>query len=180
MKTGDWVLDVGCGTGAQVLEYAKQGTIATGIDLDPGMIELAQRGKKKSGLDVLFRVADASDLPFGDNLFDYVSISLALHAIGSTARDEVVSEMKRVVKKEGALIFIDFQVPMPGNAVGYLIRAVELIVGGEHSRNSRDFMAQGGLDVLLDRKQLSIEKRGHLKAGTIALIKTRNDRQRGF
>ncbi|MEE8194587.1 MAG: methyltransferase domain-containing protein [Dehalococcoidales bacterium] len=175
MKAGDRALDVCCGSGAQALYYAREGVIATGIDLNPSMIELAQRGKKKSGLrDVSFQVADAVDLPFPDNSFDYASISLALHALGSTARDKVVSEMKRVVKIAGALIFIDFRVPLPRNAYGYLVRAAEFLVGGEHSRNSRDFLARGGLDEVLGRNQLGVAKKSYLKRGTIAIVKTGN------
>ncbi len=173
MKTGDWALDVACGTGAQVLEYARRGAIATGIDMNPGMIELARRGKRKSGLGASFQVADALSLPFGDNLFDYVSISLALHEMKREFRNGVIAEMKRVARKKAALLFIDFQSPLPWNAYGYLIRAAEFAAGSEHHRNSVDFIAQGGLDVLLERNRLSIEKRGYLKYGGVTVIKSR-------
>lgn len=175
MKAGDRALDVCCGSGAQALYYTRMGIIATGIDLNPNMIELAQRGKKKSGLrGVSFQVANAANLPFQDSSFDYASISLALHEMERAARDRVISEMKRVVKATGALIFIDFRVPLPRNAYGYLIRAAEFLVGGEHSRNSRDFLARGGLDEVLGRNQLSVAKKGYLKGGTIAIVKTGN------
>ena len=175
MKAGDRALDVCCGSGAQALYYSRRGVIATGIDLNPNMIELAQRSKKKSGLrGVSFQVANAANLPFQDSSFDYASISLALHEMERTTRDRVISEMKRVVKAAGALIFIDFRVPLPHNAYGYLIRAAEFLVGGEHSRNSRDFLARGGLDEVLGRNQLSVAKKGYLKGGTIAIVKTGN------
>ncbi len=175
MKAGDRALDVCCGSGAQALYYAREGIIATGIDLNPDMIELAQRGKEKSGLrDVSFQIADAVNLPFLDNSFDYASISLALHAIENIARDRVIAEMKRVVKTAGALIFIDFRVPLPRNAYGYLVRAAEFLVGGEHSRNSRDFLVRGGLGEVLGRNQLGIAKKSYLKRGTIAIVKTGN------
>ena len=51
MKAGDRVLDVCCGTGAQVIEYGRHGIIATGIDTDPSMLGTAFRnkvGKRKS------------------------------------------------------------------------------------------------------------------------------------
>ena len=115
MKAGDRVLDVCCGTGDQVIHYAKRGILATGIDLNPGMIKLAEQSKRKQGLgNVSFQIADALNLPFENNFFDYASISLALHEVERTAGDRIISEMKRVVRKEGALIFIDFQVPLIG------------------------------------------------------------------
>lgn len=175
IKTRDTILDVCCGTGEQVFYYVKKGAIATGIDLDPNMLRLAERNKKKSGIkDASFQIADASNLPFQDNIFDFASISLALHPIKQTSRDRVISEMKRVVKKKGTLIFADFQVPLPQNVFRYLAKIIEFIAGGEHYRNFKDFIRQGGLNELLMRNQLQIEKMGCLKAGLIAIIESRN------
>ena len=175
IKPGDKILDVCCGTGDQIFYYVKKGAIATGIDLDPNMLRLAERNKKKSGIkDVSFQIADASDLPFFDNIFDFATISLALHAMERTVRDRVISEMKRVVKKKGTLIFADFQVPLPRNLFRHLAKAIEFMIGGEHYRNFKDFVRQGGLDELLRRNQLQIEKRGRLKADVIAVIESLN------
>jgi ubiquinone/menaquinone biosynthesis C-methylase UbiE len=175
IKAGDTILDVCCGTGDLVYYYVKKGAIATGIDLNPDMLKLAERNKKKSGVkDASFQIADASNLPFQDNVFDFASISLALHPMEQTARDRVISEMKRVVKKKSTLIFADFQVPLPQNVFRYLAKAIEFMAGGEHYRNFKDFISQGGLDELLMRNQLQMEKRGYLKAGLIAIIKVQN------
>ncbi len=175
IKAGDTILDVCCGTGEQVFYYVKKGAITIGIDLNPNMLRLAERNKKKSGIKgASFQIADASNLPFQDNLFDFATISLALHAMERTVRDRVISEMKRVVKKKGTLIFADFQVPLPQNFFRHLAKAIEFMVGGEHYRNFKDFVRQGGLDELLRRNQLQIEKRGRLKADVIAVIESLN------
>lgn len=175
MKPGDRALDVCCGTGDQVFHYARRGVIAAGIDINPNMIKLAERTKSKLGLtNVSFQVANAANLPFDDNFFDYASISLALHEIERTVRDKIISEMKRVVKKKGALIFTDLQVPLPQNRFRHLVKALEFMTGSEHHRNFKDFTVQGGLDELLRRNQLGVEKRSYLKRGTIAIVKTLN------
>jgi len=175
MKAGDRVLDVCCGTGDQAIHYAKRGIIAAGIDLGPGMIKLAEQSKRKQGLgNVSFQIADALNLPFENNFFDYASISFALHEAERTARDRIISEMKRVVKKEGALIFIDFQVPLPSQPYAYLIKAIEFIAGRNHFRNFKDYIEQGGLDELLRKNQLPEEKRDYLKNGLMVIIKARN------
>lgn len=175
MKAGDTVLDVCCGTGAQAIHYAKRGIIATGIDLGQGMIELAERSKRKQGLrNVSFQIADALNLPFENNFFDYASISLALHEVERTARDRIISEMKRVIKKEGALIFTDFRVPLPKNLALYLIKSIEFIAGRKHFRYFKDYIEQGGLDELLRKNQLPEEKRDYLNNGLIVIIKARN------
>ena len=173
MKAGDKVLDVCCGTGNQVCHYARRDIITTGIDLNPNMIKLAEKNKKKLGLNnVSFQIADAANLPFQDNLFDYASIFLAIHTNGRTARDKIISEMKRVVKKEGALIFIDFQVPLPRNIYAYLAKAIEFIAG--HYRYFQDYIEQGGLNEILKQNQLSEEKRDYRKNSLMFILKARN------
>ena len=175
MKAGDRVLDICCGTGKQALHYAKMGIIATGIDLNPGMIRMAGKNRRKQSLEnVSFQMADALNLPFKDNCFDYASISFGLHEKERAARNKIISEMKRVVKKEGALVFVDFKAPLPRNAYSYLIKSIEFMAGREHFRYFKDYIEQGGLDELLKKNHLHEKKEGYLKDGTVAITKTRN------
>jgi len=175
MKAGDRVLDVCCGTGDQAFYYAQAGITANGIDLDPNMLKLARKDKRKKALrNVSFQIADARNLPFKDSFFDYASISFALHEKERTARDKIISEMRRVVKKEGALIFIDLQVPLPKNLFAYLVKAIEFVAGREHHRCFKDYIAQGGLDEILKKNQLAEAKRDYLNDGLITIIKTGN------
>jgi len=175
MKAGDRVLDVCCGTGDQVFYYARAGIVAAGIDLDPHMLELARRDKRNRAFrEVSFQIADAQELPFKDGLFDYASISFALHEKEQETGNRVISEMKRVVKEEGALIFIDFSVPLPENMLSYFVKIVEFMAGRAHHRCFKDYLAQGGLDVLLKRNQLPRGKRTYLKNGLISMVKTGN------
>lgn len=174
MKTGDGVLDVCCGTDDQVFYYAKEGIIALGIDLDSNMISKAENDKrKKNTKNVFFQTADATKLPFEDNFFDYVSISFALHEKERDIRDKVISEMKRVVKKEGNLLFIDFHIPLPNNFYSYVIKSIEYFAGADHFNCFKDYIKQGGLDKLLNKNQLQEEKRIFFKNGNVVMIKAR-------
>ena len=174
MKPGDRVLDVCCATGDQVFHYARRGVNAAGIDFDPRMVGIADRSRRRRGLtDVSFQVADAENLPFRDNTFDCASVSLALHEKERPARDRVISEMKRVVRSEGVLVFIDFRAPLPRNAYAFLIRIVEFFAGWSHFRCSRDYIEQGGLGELLNKHRLHVEKRDYLKYGTIMIVKAK-------
>jgi ubiquinone/menaquinone biosynthesis C-methylase UbiE len=175
MKAGDKVLDVCCGTGDQVFYYAKRGIIATGVDLNLEMIKMAKKDKRKKDLkNVSFQIADASSLPFKDNSFDYASISFALHEKERAVRDKIISEMKRVVKSGGNLIFIDFQVPLPKNLYSYLIKTVEYLAGRDHFRSFKDYLGQRGLDGIVNKNQLQIEKRENIKSGIATIIKAKN------
>jgi ubiquinone/menaquinone biosynthesis C-methylase UbiE len=174
MNSGDRVLDVCCGTGAQVIEYRRRGIIATGLDIDPSMLKAALRNRAKNNLaNISFYLADATELPFVDNCFDYVSVSLALHDKSKLARYKVVSEMMRVVRPDGALIFIDYPVQQVSRIWGFLSRTVEFIAGGDHYKGFKDYVISGGLEDILRVFNLREDKRNYLKGGLVAIIKAR-------
>jgi demethylmenaquinone methyltransferase/2-methoxy-6-polyprenyl-1,4-benzoquinol methylase len=175
IKACDRVLDVCCGTGEQVFRYEQKGAIATGVDQDPSMIELAEKNRKRRGFKHSnFRVASATELPFPDGYFDGASISLGLHEMERDERNRAVSEMKRVVKKEGVLMFIDFQVSLPRNVFAYLIRAVEFLAGKDNRICFRDYLAQGGLKQILKENRLTPQKEALLMRGNLQVIKASN------
>ena len=175
IKKGDKALDVGCGTGDQVFYYAKRGIVATGIDSNPEMIHIAKQRKERSGLlSIFFELQNAKKLPFKDNYFDSASISLALHEIEEKGRNRVISEMKRVVKKGGSLIFVDFRTPLPNNISSYLIRSVKYLTEKTNFDNFKSYLRQGGLPALLKGNRLKGLKRRYFKWNTIAMIKARN------
>jgi ubiquinone/menaquinone biosynthesis C-methylase UbiE len=145
MKAGEKVLDVCCGTGAQVIEYSRRGILATGIDREPSMLSVALKNKDKLNLtNASFYLADATSLPFDDNKFDYISVCFGLHDKEQGIRNKVVSEMNRVVKQGGSLVFADFQVPLPRNIWAMFARAIEFIAGGSHYQGFKDFTCNGG------------------------------------
>jgi ubiquinone/menaquinone biosynthesis C-methylase UbiE len=175
MKAGDRVLDVCCGTGDQAFHYARAGMMATGMDLDPNMLKLARKDRRnKDSNNVSFHRADAQQSPFRDNSFDCASISFALHEKGRAARDIIIAEMKRVVKKGGVLLFLDFQVPLPDNLLPRVVKVIEFFAGREHHRCFKDYLVQGGLDVLLARNHLVEARRDYLNDGLITIIKAMN------
>ncbi|MGH3072154.1 MAG: class I SAM-dependent methyltransferase [Gaiellaceae bacterium] len=73
------VLDVGCGQGIDVYRYAVAGATATGIDLTPRHVELAQAHLEAMGLAANVVQGDAEQLPFADASFDRVSSNGVLH-----------------------------------------------------------------------------------------------------
>jgi ubiquinone/menaquinone biosynthesis C-methylase UbiE len=174
MKPGQRVLDVCCGTGAQVLEYGHRGIIATGIDLSPEMLRIAERNRvKENQYNVFFQLADAANLPFADNQFDCASISFGLHDKVSSARSMVVSEMIRVVKQQGALVLVDFQIPLPRNMWAIITHSLEFMIDGSHYAGFKDYIHNGGLDNILKTHNLREEQREHLKRGLVAIIKAK-------
>jgi ubiquinone/menaquinone biosynthesis C-methylase UbiE len=175
MKAGDKVIDVCCGTGAQVLEYGRHGIIATGIDSSQDMLKIATRNRmRQKAVNVSFQLADATNLPFPDGYFDYATVSFGLHDKEKPIRYQIIFEMKRVVKQNGALILVDFQVPLPRNAWAVFARAIEFLAGGSHYQGFKDYLANGGLEDILKNHALREEYRTYLKSGLIAATKVVN------
>jgi len=101
-------LDVGCGVGATACAIAKRyGLDVTGIDVDPEQIEAARVREVHAHL--RFMAMDATKQQFHDAEFDIVATSMATHHIPGWER--AFSEMIRVLRPGGYLIYSDFMFP---------------------------------------------------------------------
>ena len=90
------VLEVGCGTGCDLLQFAKHGAIATGVDITQRHLELA-RQRVGSVAEVIS--ADGSLLPFPSGSFDYVYSHGVIHH--SDRPQLIAKEILRVLKPGG-------------------------------------------------------------------------------
>jgi SAM-dependent methyltransferase len=95
---GDKVLEIGCGTGTDLLQFAKHRALATGIDLTTKHVELARR---RVGDLAVVHEADARHLPFENGSFDYIYSHGVLHHCDEP--EEVVREMFRVLRPGGRI-----------------------------------------------------------------------------
>jgi ubiquinone/menaquinone biosynthesis C-methylase UbiE len=99
---GSYVLDVGCGAGVTPCFVAKRyGCRVVGVDISEGMIARSrERAQREAVADrVEFRVADAQELPFEDDLFDAV-ITESVTAFPED-KQRAVNEYARVTKPGG-------------------------------------------------------------------------------
>jgi len=174
LKKESVVLDVCCGTGDQAFYYAQESDNVFGIDLDPAMINFANKRKQKENSNACFKIADASNLPFSDDYFDTVSICLALHEKSEELRNKIITEMKRVAKQGGEIIIVDYIVPMPNNFTSLLIRTIERFAGKEHFSYFNDFLKKEGLRELLKQNNLSVQSSKLVANGTMELVKIVN------
>ena len=80
-RPGERVLDVGCGTGIVARSVASRlgaaGTVI-GLDLSPGMLEVARLMSEQEGLTIAWHEGRAEALPFPDGSFDLVLCQFAL------------------------------------------------------------------------------------------------------
>ncbi len=99
---GKRVLDVGCGGGLLAEALARAGASVTGIDLAPGMIEVAGLHAAESGLAIDYRVADAAELAAAaPGAFDVVTCMEMLEHVPEPAA--MVATLAALARPGGAL-----------------------------------------------------------------------------
>ena len=111
LRTGESVLDVGCGTGTLAIAAKRRvGTAGTvcGIDASPEMVARACKKAKKTGLKIDFRNEALQELPFTDAQFDVVLSTLMLHHLPRKIREDGIREIRRVMKPGGRALVVDF------------------------------------------------------------------------
>jgi arsenite methyltransferase len=102
ISAGSYVLDVGCGAGATPAYLVKRYRCkVVGVDISQRMIERSEEIAQREGVAgrIEFRVADAQDLPFDDNLFDAV-ITESVTAFPED-KQAAVNEYARVTRPGG-------------------------------------------------------------------------------
>jgi 2-polyprenyl-3-methyl-5-hydroxy-6-metoxy-1,4-benzoquinol methylase len=105
---GKRILDVGCGSGLNAVQFAKLGATVTGIDLSSGELEIARRSAELNGVSdragFICSPIEIADVP--DDSFDIVWVDAVLHHV----LDELELVLKRLVrwvKPGGLLVFAE-------------------------------------------------------------------------
>ena len=124
--TGCSIADVGCGTGTWLLEYLQWGAEPSrlaGIDLQATRIEMARRRLPTADL----HAGNAACLPWPDATFDLVSqFMLFSSVLRSPMKLEIATEMLRVLKPGGVILWYDFRYDNPRNRQVQGIEAAEI------------------------------------------------------
>lgn len=98
------VLEIGCGLGTDLLQFARGGASATGVVLTPKSVELVKKRFAMENLQVDARVADAENLPFDSDSFDVVYSFGVLHHTPNTQK--AIDEVHRILKPGGRIIIM--------------------------------------------------------------------------
>jgi SAM-dependent methyltransferase len=103
IRSGQTILDVGCGTGVVAVTAAQRGAKVHGADLTPALLERARENAQIAGVEIDWREADVEALPFDDEKFDVV-LSQFGHMFAPRP-DVAIAEMLRVLKPGGTIAF---------------------------------------------------------------------------
>src|SRR6478672_1651583 len=104
----DPVLDVGCGTGENVLYIAGLGFDVTGVDSARAAIETAREKAKRRNVRANFRVVDALDLACLGTTFETVIDSGLFHVFTDEERSRFVASLAAVLRPGGSYFMLCF------------------------------------------------------------------------
>jgi len=96
---GARLLEVGCGMGSDLLQFARGGAHCTGVDLTPRSVEITRHRFKLYGADGDFMLCDGERLPFQSESFNVVYSNGVLHHTPDTAG--AIREVHRVLRPGG-------------------------------------------------------------------------------
>jgi ubiquinone/menaquinone biosynthesis C-methylase UbiE len=102
---GDYVLEIGAGSGAATKELCKHARV-TSLEYDSGSVRLLAELQKNSGCEVVR--GDAAALPFADETFSSAIAILVLHHLKSIElQDRAFAETYRVLRPGGIFFVLE-------------------------------------------------------------------------
>ncbi|MGD8735507.1 MAG: methyltransferase domain-containing protein [Anaerolineae bacterium] len=157
-----YVLDVGCGAGVTpAFIVHKFGCRVVGVDILEGMVQRSRERAAREGIaaNTEFRVADAQDLPFDDEVFDAV-ITESVSAFPED-KQRAVDEYARVTRPGGYVGLNEstwLQVPPPPEMVDWVSQEVGAAVSPLTPEEWRALMEGADLrDIVVQVREISTQ-----------------------
>jgi SAM-dependent methyltransferase len=117
LNSGARVLDVGCGAGAAIVEFAERfpAVRCLGIDIEPASIQMANERIAAAGLGTRVTTRLLAAGPWPDDLidgsFDLVMSYLVLHELDPGLKVSVLADSVRALAPDGLLLLFDERYP---------------------------------------------------------------------
>jgi cyclopropane fatty-acyl-phospholipid synthase-like methyltransferase len=113
-------LDLGCGSGTNVITLAQHGWQVTGIDFARRAIHLAQAKAKQAGVNVSLSVGDVTRLDTVQGPFDLILDIGCFHSIQGKGKIRYLGHVNRLLAPEGTYLMYGF-LKEPGTSAPGLI-----------------------------------------------------------
>jgi ubiquinone/menaquinone biosynthesis C-methylase UbiE len=109
-------IDIGCGTGTNVITLARAGWKVTGVDFAPRAIKLARQKLSKAGIQAELFVKDATKLEGINGPFDLAFDLGCFHTIPGERRPEYLKQLDRILAPNGFWLMYGFLIPKDSEA----------------------------------------------------------------
>ncbi len=119
LRSTERVLDVAAGNGNATLAAARRFADVTSTDYVPALLEKGAKRAAAEGLNIVFRPADAENLPFADGSFDVAMSTFGV--MFAPDQQKAARELSRVVRPGGRIGLASWR---PDGFVGELFKVV--------------------------------------------------------
>jgi len=121
-------LEMGCGTGPNLIWLAQKGINVSGVDISPTALALCRKNLEHSGLsEKIDKLVESSvvDIPFEEESIDGIFEACVFQHLTKEERHKAFSEVKRVLKPGGLF-------------VGYMLDRGHSVFQEKHSQQQED------------------------------------------
>jgi ubiquinone/menaquinone biosynthesis C-methylase UbiE len=116
-------IDIGCGTGTNVVTLARAGWNVTGVDFAPRAIQMARKKVKTAGVRAELAIEDVTKLRGINGPFDLAFDLGCFHGIPQERRTNYLEQLNRVLAANGFWLIYGFLKPDPDQAGTGLVEA---------------------------------------------------------
>ena len=106
-------IDIGCGTGTNVITLAKAGWQVTGVDFAPRAIQLAKQKLRSTGIQADLYVSDATDIKGIVGPYEFALDIGCFHSIQKDGKADYLKQLDRILAPNGFWLMYGFFNPDP-------------------------------------------------------------------
>jgi cyclopropane fatty-acyl-phospholipid synthase-like methyltransferase len=137
-------LDLGCGTGTNVITLAQHGWQVTGVDFAWSALRFARRKLKQAGVQATLRLDDVTRLHGIDSPFDLILDIGCFHNLTSEGRLTYLENIERLLAKSGTyLLYVHIKPDIAERGHGVVEADLQLIAARLYLISRQDVTERG-------------------------------------
>ena len=130
-------IDLGCGTGTNVITLTRAGWQVTGVDFAPRAIRIAKRKLKKENIQADLRVGDVTKLTDSSNQYDLALDLGCFHSLTQQGRQDYLNQLDSILTPKGFWLLYSFINPNPPQSGPGIAEAEINMISTRHTLLSR-------------------------------------------